>query len=82
MKFTQKVFIVSDSGKKVFRDANGKDHDYRLLTVVGDSDVNPVRVSVGLDSDIKVRTEQTLEFSAEADFKGNLKLRATLPIQK
>ena len=79
MKFTQKVYVVSDSGTKVFKDDKGVRHDYRIITVVGDTDINPVRVSVSLDSAIKKRTELTLEFSAEADFKGNLKLRAILP---
>ena len=81
MDFVQKVFVVSDSGKKIFKDTNGKDHDYRLLTVVGDSDINPVRVSVGLDSDIKLRTEVVLDFSLKADYQGNLKLRAILPVK-
>lgn len=80
MKFTQKIFVVSDTGAKEFKDKEGKSHPYRLITVVGDNDVNPLRVSVAMDFDIKVRTEQTLEFSAEADFKGNVKLRAILPV--
>lgn len=76
MDFTQKVFILSDTGIKQFKDDKGEVREYRLISVLGINDLNPVRVSVPLDFNLKIRTEADLNLSVISDYKGAIKVKA------